>query len=102
MAELRKDYEVGQEELARERDQSRRLVNAEKRDAAAAKDKLTAQMTRLKTAAEQERESWTAKERHYLQQLDEMSDSHLEAMQQQKVQDLIYFSSPTNFTLLII
>jgi len=33
----------------------------------------------------QERESWKAKECHYLERLDEMSDMHLEAMQQQKV-----------------
>lgn len=33
----------------------------------------------------QERESWTTKERHYLAKLDEMSDAHLEAMEQQKV-----------------
>ena len=33
----------------------------------------------------QERESWKAKERHYQEKLDEMSDVHLEAMEQQKV-----------------
>jgi len=53
MSELRKDIELAQDELVRERDQCRLLVNAEKHDAEAAKDKLTAQMTQLKTAAEQ-------------------------------------------------
>ena len=42
-----------QEELERERDQCRRLVDAEKRDAAAAKDKLAVQLAQLKTANDQ-------------------------------------------------
>lgn len=53
MAELHREYEQKQEELERERDQCQRLVDAEKRDAAAAKDKLIAQMTQLKCASEQ-------------------------------------------------
>jgi len=42
-----------QEELQRSRDQCRCLVEAEKRDAAIAKDKLMAQMTQLTNANEQ-------------------------------------------------
>jgi len=42
-----------QEELERERDQCRRLVDAEKREVAAAKDKLTAQLAQLKSSSEQ-------------------------------------------------
>ena len=53
MAELRRECEQRQEELERERDQCRRLVDTERRDAAAAKDKLTAQMAQLKCANEQ-------------------------------------------------
>jgi len=53
MAELRRECEQRQEELDRERDQCRRLVDTERRDVAAAKDKLTAQMAQLKCANEQ-------------------------------------------------
>jgi len=42
-----------QEELERARDHCRCLVDAEKRDAAAAKDQLMAQMSQLKSANEQ-------------------------------------------------
>ena len=42
-----------QEQLERERDQCRRLVETERRDAAAARDKLTAQIAQLKCASEQ-------------------------------------------------
>jgi len=40
-------------ELERERDQCRLLVDAEKRDAMAAKDKLAAQLAQLKLANDQ-------------------------------------------------
>jgi len=53
MAELRREYEQLQEELEREREQCRRLVDAEKRDTAAAKDKLMAQIAQLKCTNEQ-------------------------------------------------
>jgi hypothetical protein len=42
-----------QEELDKERDQCRRLVDAEKRDVLAAKDKMQAQIAQLKAAHEE-------------------------------------------------
>jgi len=53
MAELRRECDEIRQELEREREQCRQLVDAEKRDAAAAKDKLIAQMTQLRCANEQ-------------------------------------------------
>jgi len=57
MAELRRECDEIRQELEREREQCRQLVDAEKRDAAAAKDKLIAQMTQLRCANQQVRMS---------------------------------------------
>jgi len=53
MVELRRECEQLQQELERSRDQFRLLVEAEKRAATAAKDKLLAQMAQMKSANEQ-------------------------------------------------
>ena len=53
MAELRRECDEMQEELERAREQCRCLVDAEKRDAAVAKDRLTTQISQMKCANEQ-------------------------------------------------
>ena len=53
MAELRRECEQMQEELERAREQCRCLVDAEKRDAAVAKDRLTSQISQMKCASDQ-------------------------------------------------
>ena len=53
MCELRSECQQLQQELDLARDQCRCLVDAEKRDAAAAKDKLIAQISQLKCSNNQ-------------------------------------------------
>ena len=51
--EVHKECERLQDELGKERDHCRRLVDAEKRDVLAAKDKMQVQIAQLKAAHEE-------------------------------------------------
>jgi len=53
VVELRRECEQLQEDLERERDQCRHLVDTERHGAAAARDKLAGQLAQLKATNEQ-------------------------------------------------